>query len=265
MMKAMDYRLFDTHCHPQFPQFDEDRDEVILRARDRGIGMLCVGTDLESSRSAIKLAERYEGVFASVGLHPNEALNDLYDSGYAEQYRVLLGKERVVAVGEIGLDYYRTKDDEFKRRQRDRLVKQFRMATGAKLPVIIHCRDAHEDLKAILTTDEFRNHLTGVIHSFTGTWDDAKTYLGLGFHIGLNGIITFAREYDETVKNMPLNMMLLETDAPYLTPSPYRGKRNEPLYIEEVVQIVATLRQESREVIEKVTTLNAIGTFIKPQ
>ena len=243
---------FDTHCHPQFPQYDHDREEVIRR----GVLMLCVGTDIKTSKQAIELAQKHEGVWASVGLHPND-INDMFiKSSYAE----IINNPKVVAVGEVGLDYYRTKGDEKQKRQRDVFEQFIDLAYQYKKPLILHCRDAHKDAIEILKSA--KNILYGgVAHSFTGTLEEAREYLNLGFYLGFNGIITFARQYDEVVIHTPLDRILLETDAPYLTPEPYRGKRNEPAFVLEVAKKVAELKGVSFEEVVKKTTQNVSKLF----
>lgn len=260
----MNYRLIDTHSHPQLPQYDKDRGEVIERAAEKSIGIICVGTDMETSRQAIALAEAYEGMWATVGVHPN----DIEATFQKKELEDMLSHSRVVAVGETGLDYYRTKDPGDQEKQRERLATQLDMAVRNDLPVIIHCREAHDDMLEMLTalaeldrTNEAVRR--GVIHSYTGTWVQAQRYAQLGYLIGLNGIITFARDYDETIINMPIENILLETDAPYLSPIPHRGKRNEPLYIEEVALKVAELKRLDVTDVEKVTTSNALRLFSK--
>jgi TatD DNase family protein len=263
--------IIDTHSHPQFPQYDVDREEVIRRALDAGVGMICVGTDEATSRRAIELARQYEGVWASVGIHPNDADQD--SEGF-RKVRDLVDHPKVVAVGEIGLDYYRTTDHVAQENQRE-LLRKF---LTIEKPFIIHCRDsaqrvegqasAHEDMLSIIgsmnrerSESGTGSSTRGVIHSFTGTLDQALHYIELGYHIGLNGIVTFARQYDEVVKGIPLERVLLETDAPYLTPVPYRGQRNESAYIHEVASTVAQLRGITKEEVMKVTTLNARTLF----
>lgn len=247
--------LIDSHAHPQFPQYESDRDEVIKRTLDGGVKMICVGTDLEMSNKAIELAHRQEGIWASVGLHPNDNLEEKFDP---DVYKKLIQNDKVVAVGEIGLDFYRTPGPEKQRIQKERFIQQLEMTRELNLPLIIHCRDAHIQMLEILS--EHRG-FHGVIHSFTGTWPQAQRYFDLGFVIGLNGIITFARQYDETVINAPLDKILLETDAPYLAPVPYRGKRNEPLYVVEVAKKIAELRNISAEEVAERTTQNCKKLF----
>lgn len=226
-------RIIDTHCHPQLPQYDADRDQVIRRALDAGVWMICVGIDLATSRQAIALAERYEGLWASVGLHPNDNLNEMYEQA---AYENLATHPKVVAIGEVGLDYYRTTEPDKREFQKERFKQQIGLALRLDKPLIIHCRDAHDAMLALLPKHR------GVIHSFTGTLAQALLYIERGFHIGLNGIVTFARDYDDVIRHVPPDRILLETDAPYLAPIPYRGKRNEPVYILETAKKLLEIR-----------------------
>ena len=256
--------IFDSHCHLQFPQYDQDREEMLARAFSAKINLICVGTDLESSKRAIELAHQHTQIWATVGLHPTEgAEGDIDISGYEK----LLKMEKVVAVGEVGLDYYRTPESNKQVVQKKVFEKFLCLAVKNDKPVIIHSRDAgqgsvgvvHKDLLAIL-----KNNLPpkrGVAHSFTGTIDEARQYLELGFYISFNGIITFARQYDDLVKFVPLDRILLETDAPYLAPEPYRGQRNEPAYIIEVAKKVAELKNESYDKVLKQTSMNCRQLF----
>ena len=256
--------IFDSHCHPQFPQYDNDREEMIKRARDAGVFMICIGTDLETSKQGIELAQKTEGMWASVGLHPNDNLDEKFNP---EEYEDLLRQDKVVAMGEIGLDYYRTTEDSAKKFQRERFEQQLDVAKRVNVPVIIHSRDAgkgsvgivHGDLLSIL-----KNNLPsrlGVAHSFTGTLEEAKKYLECGFSLGFNGILTFARQYDDVVRYAPLGRILLETDAPFLAPEPYRGKRNESAYIIEVAKKLAELKNISLEKVIEKTTENCKNLF----
>lgn len=278
----MSILIFDSHCHPQFPQYDKDREEVIRRALDGGVypvksdevgsaeqkfdgvKMICVGTDLEMSKKAIELADKYEGVWATVGLHPNDNLNEEFDE---VAYEELLRQNKVVALGEIGLDYYRTEKPEDQGQQKERFIKQLELAKRVGKPLILHCRDskvgsssrAYPDMIDILKNG-YAN-LGGVVHSYTGSLDEAKQFLDLGFYLGFNGIITFARQYDEIVRYAPLDRILLETDAPYLTPEPYRGQRNEPAYVVEVAKKIAELKNISMEEVADQTTKNTQKLF----
>ena len=243
--------LFDSHCHPQFHHYDHDREEVIRR----GVPMLCVGTDIKTSKQALELAKNHSEVWAAVGAHPNDIENLVMD-----EFVHLMNEEKIVAVGEVGLDYYRTKGNEKQKKQRDVFEQFINLAYQYQKPLILHCRDAHKDAIEILKSAGDILY-GGVAHSFTGTLEEAREYLNLGFHLGFNGIITFARQYDEVVVHTPLERILLETDAPYLTPEPYRGKRNEPAYVLEVAKKVAELKGISTEEVIEVTTQNTMNLF----
>ncbi len=256
--------LIDSHCHPQSSQYDKDRDEVIKRTLDGGVQMICVGTDLEMSRKAIELAGKYGGIWATVGLHPNDNLDEDFDE---RTYEELLKKDNVVAMGEIGLDYYRTAEPEDQKFQKERFIKQLELANKLSKPIILHCRDskagstgkAYPQMADILKNGYAKNG--GVVHSYTGSLEEAKQFLNLGLYLGFNGIVTFTRQYDEIVKYAPLDRILLETDAPYLTPEPYRGKRNEPLYIVEVAKKIAELKKITMEEVAETTTQNTKKLF----
>ena len=234
---------------------------MLERTLRGGVKIVCVGTDLAMSEKAVKLAEEHEGVWASVGLHPNDNLHEVLD---IEPYRMLLNHPKVVAIGEVGLDYYRTTEEELIVRQKDRFIKFLELARESQKPLIIHCREAYTDMLEMLGAAEtlFSGAaVRGVLHSFTSTWEVARKFLDLGFYIGLNGIITFADQYNETVKNIPLERLLLETDAPYLSPVPHRGQRNEPAYVRFVAETIAQLRGEPVEKIAEQTEQNARTLF----
>jgi len=275
--------IFDSHCHPQMAQYDNDRDEMIHRALDVDVSMICVGMDLETSRQAIELAQKYEGVWASVGLHPNVAGESIKGQALSiKEYGNLLEKDKVIAVGEIGLDYYRTPEPDKQDKQKEIFGQFLDLAIKYNKSIIIHSRDAakgstgkvHQDILSILNTKYLihNTNFRGVAHSFTGNIEDAKKYLELGFYLGFNGIVTFppsrkATEgqapgmYDEVVKYVPLDRILLETDSPFLSPEPYRGKRNEPAYVIEVAKKVAELKNESYEKIVEQSTKNCKTLF----
>src|SRR3989344_5175630 len=256
--------IFDSHCHPQMEQYNSDLDEMIRRALNVGVNMICVGVDHETSKQGIELAQKYDNMWASVGLHPNDNLNEKFE---AREYEDLLKMPKVVALGEIGLDYYRTTDLKDQNFQKKRFEEQLDLAVRMKMPVILHSRDSgkgstgkvHKDTIEMLL--DFQPSKAGVAHSFTGSIDDARKYLDLGFYLGFNGILTFARQYDEVVKYIPLDRILLETDAPFLSPELYRGKRNEPAYVIEVAKKIAELRNESLERIIEQTTRNCQKLF----
>lgn len=237
---------------------------MIARALSAGVSMICVGTDYKTSKAGIELAQQYENMWATIGLHPNDNLGEQF---HPEEYEALLKMEKVVGMGEIGLDYYRTTEEGDKNFQRTRFQEQLTLARRVDVPIILHSRDAgkgstgvvHPDMISIL-----KNNLPskrGVAHSFTGTIDEAKQYLELGFRLGFNGIITFARQYDEMIQYVPLNQILIETDAPYLTPEPYRGQRNESAYIVEVAKKLAELKNIPLDQVIEQTTQNCKKLF----
>ena len=268
--------MIDTHSHLNFKAYDADRDEVIKRTQEEGVVCIDVGTKYETSKNAIEQAKKNENIFVAIGLHPIHIKTDLMklrmdkdEGGFAplgeeydkEKYRELAKSKKVVAIGEIGLDYYykpKTKSrlQEFKELQRKVFIEQLELAQELNLPVIIHCRMAFEDLYKILKDYNFR----GVIHCFTGDLDQAEKFVGLGFYLGINGIID-KLDLAEVIKNVPLDKILVETDCPYLTPKMEGDKRNEPIFVKYVIQKIADLRGISFEEVAFVTTQNAKQLF----
>ncbi len=276
--------LIDTHCHVSFEAYKSDADAVVRRALETGVKMVTVGTRLETSRAAVAFAEAHEGVWATVGLHPghvhaqdfvdkNEVPADAVAAGHTAEafdpgaYRALLAHPKVVAVGECGLDYYRppvnAADDSWKEEQKAACAAQLKLASEAGKPVVIHCRDAHADQAALLRTEIAAGGLArrGVIHCFTGTAEEAAMYAELGFFVAYGGIITFGKNVAEAAAQVPLEQIVLETDAPYLAPAPHRGKRNEPAYVVEVARKLAALKGVPMEEIARATTANAQRLF----
>lgn len=270
--------LFDVHTHIQFVAFGQDQDAVIQRALDAGVWMVNVGTQKNTSEKAIETAQKYqEGVYATVGLHPIHTEKSYHDShelgdsteakGFTsrgeefdyEYYKKLAQDQKVVAIGECGLDYYRL-GEETKKKQQETFVRQIELAVEIKKPLMIHCRHAFSDLISILNT-KYKILNTGIIHFFTGTVDDAHKLLDMNFSFSFGGVITFARDYDEAVRYVPLEKILLETDAPYVAPIPYRGKRNEPAYIIEVAKRIAELKNLPFDEICATTRKNALKIF----
>ncbi|HBY96604.1 MAG TPA: hydrolase TatD [Chloroflexi bacterium] len=256
--------LIDTHVHLDFHQFDRDRDAVIGRAAEAGVmQMITIGTDLATSRAAIGLAERYAGVFAAVGVHPNDsAAWDPIET--PAELRALAAHPKVVAIGEIGLDYYweRVPHDH----QARVFQQQLELAAERDLPVVIHDREAHADLMTILrqwVSDVTPRRRRGVLHFYSGDRAMADEALALGFCLGVDGPITYknATELQALVAGLPLDRLLLETDAPFLAPQPYRGKRNEPAYVVEVARKVAELQGCSLGTVATQTTRNARALF----
>jgi TatD DNase family protein len=241
-------------------QYDKDRDEMLKRAKDAGVFMICVGTDLETSKKGIELAQKHDNMWASVGLHPN----DIPDELRITNYELWLKEEKVVGIGEVGLDYYRTPELEKQKKQKKVFEEFIDLAQRTKKPMILHFRDSpkgssgrvHKDALEILP-----KNIAGVSHSFTGNLNEAREYLNRGIYLGFNGIITFAKQYDEVVKYAPLEQILLETDAPYLTPEPYRGQRNESAYVAEVAKRIAEIKNISMERVIEQTTKNCKSLF----
>ncbi len=239
--------------------------------------MICVGTDFEMSEKAVELAKRYDGIWAAIGLHPNDPFgktqgrpeqsrtdDNLHEEVNLEKYRELLSEKKVIAIGEIGLDYYRTTGEDLIAKQKDRFIKFLELARESGKPLILHCRDAYADMLEMLSSAETlfgAASLKGVVHSFTSTWEVAQKFMEQGFLIGLNGIITFTDQHNELIKNIPLDKLLLETDAPYLSPVPHRGKRNESIYLEFIAKKIAELRGETVEKIAEQTSKNTEELF----
>jgi len=263
----MSARIIDTHCHIQTSQYDADRDEVIKRAQHTGTGIVIVGCDYMSSVAAIKIAENIgSGAWASVGLQPVDSRKEFDCSGLVQ---LGMSSSKVVAVGETGLDWHFLAGEDDIQQEKGRQLKLFTdnisLAKELGKPLIIHSRDAHKDIVEILRQSYGQwnegDQERGVLHCFTGTLDEARQYLKLGFLISFTGIITFAQQYDEVVREVPLEKLLIETDAPFLAPIPFRGKRNEPAYVEYVARRIAEIKECVIEKVEKQTTNNAKRLF----
>lgn len=236
----------DIHCHLNLDNFDFDIDEVIKRAEEKEVGMVVVGVDRKSSEKAVKIAEKNKNVWACIGLHPADDPKEIFDFDF---YRKLAENPKVVAIGETGFDYYH-RSYEDKKRQQDIFESHIMIANELKKPLMLHLRNginggnAYEDAIEVL-----KKHakVHGNVHFFAGSLEEAKKFTHLGFKISFTGVITFARNYDEVIKNIPLNMIMVETDAPFVAPIPYRGERNEPVYVIEVAKKIAEIRGESME------------------
>lgn len=260
--------LTDTHCHLDFEAFDGDRAEVLARAKETGVVRILVpGIDLESSAKAAILADRHSNVYAAVGVHPNSALT--WDMDSRDELASLAKQKKVIAIGEIGLDYYRDRSPI--NVQQSVLLAQLELAASLNLPVVLHNREATDDLLDILT--EWRANLVksgtdlanrpGVLHSYSGDFVQAERAILLSFYIGLTGPVTFknAPELQELVGRLPLNRLLIETDAPFLTPHPFRGKRNEPAHVHLVAEKIAEIQGITTAEVCQVTTENAGRLF----
>jgi TatD DNase family protein len=253
--------LADTHCHLDLQQFDADRDAVVDRALEVGVTRIMnPGIDLESSRRAVALAGQYSQVYAAVGFHPHDASKAT--EGALAELRQLALNQKVKAIGEIGLDYYR--DLSPREQQRQVFGQQLDLAGDLNLPVIIHSRDAHQDVLAMLAAwvGRFPN-ARGVLHSFSGDRAQLVEALELGFVIGITGPVTFpkADELRAVAQVAPLERILIETDAPYLSPAPRRGRRNEPAYVWHVAEKIAQVRGMAFEGVARQTSANATRLF----
>jgi len=256
----MPLELFDSHNHLYARDYDADRDAVIERARGVGVvGMVCVAEDVETGRRCVELASRYPEVYAAVGLHPHKAREDT-DEHYAALRELAQAEKKVVAIGEVGLDYHYEHSP--REAQRDTFRRYLRLAHELGLPLIIHCREAHDDSLGILREAQHGPY-RGVMHCYSGTAEEAQALLELGFHISLAGPLTFknARKPCEVAAAVPIERLLIETDAPYLAPQRVRGKRNEPAYVTDVAQKLAEIKKLSVEDVGRITTRNARVLF----
>jgi TatD DNase family protein len=259
----MSPKFFDSHSHVNDARFDSDRAEVLSRMKEREVWSLVVGTDRKMSEDAIAIAQAHDGIFAAVALHPADNFDEIFDEVV---YRKLAKEKKVAAIGECGLDYSRvpeeTREEEI-HRQSALFEKHLEIAVSNNLPLMIHCRDAHPTLLQILESKkkEYGEKLRGNIHFFSEGPEIAKKYFDLDFTVSFTGVLTFARNYDETVRYAPLEKILSETDSPYIAPVPYRGKRNEPVYVEEVVKAIADIRNEDFETVREAMVENALRVF----
>lgn len=251
--------LFDSHAHLNDIKFDEDRDEAIERAKQGGVGyILTVSSDFASSIENISLAQNYDIFYASIGIHPHEVAD--LKSDIASTLSSLTSYPKVVAIGEIGLDYYY--DNSPREVQKIWFARQISLARSVKLPIIVHSRDAHEDTLTILKSER-ADEVGGVMHCYSGSVEMAREMLNMGFMISFAGPVTFknANKLLDVVKYVPEDMMLIETDCPYLAPEPYRGKRNEPANVRLIAERIAKIKGKPFDYIAEKTTENAKRLF----
>ncbi|MGL4997509.1 TatD family hydrolase [Cetobacterium sp.] len=244
-------KLVDTHCHLDNEQFDLDRLEVINKIKEKLEFCVNIGYDLKSSEESLKLAKEYDFIYAVIGIHPIDIAQ--YNDTLEKQLEEMAKDSNVVAIGEIGLDYHWMTEP--KEVQEERFRKQLELARRVNKPVVIHTRDAMEDTVRILK--EYPD-LNGVIHCYPGSIETAKVLIDR-FYLGIGGTLTFknAKKTVEVVKGIPLDRIVIETDSPYLTPIPFRGKRNEPIYVEHIAQKIATIKELTLEEVVRITTENA--------
>jgi len=256
-------KLTDTHCHLDFRNYNNDRAAVLSRAWEAGLEHILVpGIDLQTSQAALEIAEAHSQIYAAVGVHPNSAMVwDDASLGFLQQMAAHL---KVVAIGEIGLDYYR--DRVSHNLQKQVLHAQLKLAESLQLPVVVHTRNASpEDRTCIMETLEIlaETRVTGVLHSFAGNLSEAKRTLDLGFFIGITGPVTFKNAFElrQVISEVPLDRLLIETDGPFLTPHPHRGQRNEPAYVRFVAEKISELHKQPLEVVANATSANARRLF----
>lgn len=267
-----DPKLIDIHTHLNFAAFDDDREAVIKRALSNGVWCINVGSQLATSEKAIDIAENNDGMYATVGFHPIHTAKSYHDPEEFDgpprsvksldwdydTFKSLAENKKVVAIGECGLDYFHLEKEEDKKKQKEIFVSQVKLSLELEKPLMIHCRDAYEDVLKILNKYP---GVSGNVHFFAGDWETAQKFLDLGFYISFTGVITFAKQYHQVIKNMPMDKLMIETDAPYVAPEKYRGKRNEPLYVEEVANKIARLRGMEFDGVAEITTENARKLF----
>ncbi len=275
--------LFDSHCHLQFKIYEKDFSEVYKRCLEKDTLLNVVGSQIDTSIRAVEFAQKYENIYASVGLHPIHLFETRVDEEEAafksreedfdyDKYKKLAQNKKVIAIGECGLELYHLPEgldkEKVLQKQKEIFIKQYELAQELCLPIIIHVRNAHEEMINLLKS--LKKEIYGVVHCYTNNWKYAKQYLDLGLYIGFTGVITFPpkktepkvqEDLLEVVKNCPLDKLLIETDAPYLAPQAYRGQRCEPWMVEEVVKKIAEIRQKTTEDIIQITVDNARRLF----
>ena len=253
--------IFETHAHYDDESFDEDREQLICSLPEQGIGrVINVGASIETTKTTLALAAKYDFIYAAVGVHPSD-INGLNEETYAwlKQQATL---PKTVAIGEIGLDYYWDKEPEVQKAQRYWFKRQLELARETKLPVIIHSRDAAADTMEVMR-EAHAEEIPGVIHCYSYSKEMAQEFIRMGYYIGVGGVVTFknAKKLKETVESIPLERILLETDCPYMAPEPYRGTRNDSSNIPYVIAKIAELKGITAEEVEHVTEQNARKLF----
>jgi len=257
----LDY--IDIHSHLNFPDFDNDREEVIKKMTDEKIGTICIGTDLKISRGCVELASKYKNIWATIGVHPNDSDEDFDKKEF-----------KIVGIGECGLDYFQlnklghsvstwTPSAQVEvKRQKILFERQIQFAIQNNLPLMVHCRNSYIDVLDILNFYKKESpELKGNIHFFVGDKEVAKKFIDIDFTISFSGVITFTNDYDEVVKYIPIDKIMVDTDSPFVAPAPFRGKRNEPLYVKEIVKRIAEIKNLDIEIVKKQLVQNAVNTF----
>ncbi len=278
-------KYIDIHSHVNFKAFDEDREATIKRALDNDTWIINVGTQLDTSKKAVEMANKYkEGVYAIVGLHPIHtgasyhdekelgvggkeftSRGEVLDDKNLELYRELLKDKKVVGIGECGLDYYHMTEESIDK-QKEAFIKQIELANEFDKPLMLHIRNNPENKNQNAYADSLEilkkySKVKGDVHFFAGTEADSKAFLDFGFTLSFTGVITFTHDYDEVIKNTPLDMIMSETDSPYVAPVPNRGKRNEPVYVKEIVKKIAEIKDLPEEEVAEAMVSNTKRVF----
>lgn len=252
------FKYIDVHAHINFSEYDHDRDAVICEAKEKGIIMVNVGTDLETSKHVVALAEQYSNCYAIVGMHPNTANNEDFDY---EAFKALAVHKKVIGIGECGLDFFR--EPYSIEKQEKAFQEQIRLAIECGKPLMIHARNSYRNILSIL--DQYLNssdvRLKGNVHFFAGTIEEARRFIEIGFTVSFTGVITFAKEYEALVKEIPLENILSETDCPFVTPAPLRGQRNSPLNIPLIIDKIAEIKGVSADEVASAIRKNATNLF----
>lgn len=253
--------IFETHAHYEDEQYNDDRENLLREIFSAGIGKIVnVGSTMETSRKSVELAKAYPQIYAAVGVHPSEI--DCLTQDSFEELKTMAAQEKVVAIGEIGLDYYWEKDEKVRMQQQQVFRQQLELAREVKLPVIIHSRDAAADTMAILK-DEPKRENPGIIHCYSYSPEMAEEFIKLGYYIGVGGVVTFknARVLKQVVQEIPLECIVVETDCPYMAPEPHRGQRNASIYLPYIVDKIAEIKGVSGQEVEKITYENACRLY----
>lgn len=253
-------KYFDIHSHLNFPDYEKDWEEVVGRLRESQTHTICVGTDLESSKKIVGLSDKYPEIYACLGVHPVDDKRGEFNNA---EFEKLINHPKVVAIGECGLDFFHEDRDSNYERQKNLFLEQIEFAVKHDKPLMIHSRNTLPEILDVLEplSKSYGEKLRGDVHFFAGSIDEARRFFNIGFTISFTGVITFARDYDEVIKFAPIEMIMSETDAPFVAPVPYRGKRNEPSYVIEVVKKIAEIRDENLEVVEKALIFNTKTVF----
>lgn len=246
----------DTHAHLNFEAFDGDYNAAISRANDAGVEkIIIVGSNLKTSKKAIDIAKFNKNIYAAVGLHPIH----VNDEQFVSEFEKIAQEKKVVAIGETGLDYYYDRTNAEK--QKELFLTHLKLASQLSKPIILHNRDAGQDILSILMSQQ--SLPKGVMHCFSQDWNFAQVLLSMGFYLSFTGIITFTKNYEiyDVIKNAPIEKIMIETDSPYLTPEPYRGKRNEPAFVIEIAKKISEIKKIPLKIVEDQTSQNAINLF----